>query len=130
MMDFGGDYETFHTGYPDPRISGLYATYKGSANLPQWDGDSCSNIEYASDGVKFPSFIQPDDSLKFFRKSMCRPVNLVRADNEVITKNSLSGYRYVFENNTLDNGRINEKNKCYCRKGKWCLQFTKQRMSY
>lgn len=118
MMDFNKDYETFYTGVPDARISGLYATYRGSPNLPQWDGDHCSNIEYASDGVKFPSFLQPNDTVKFFRKSMCRPVNLRRADNEPLIKGSLSGYRYVFEDNMLDNGRINEENKCFCRKGK------------
>lgn len=28
--------------------------------------------------------------------------------------------KYVFEENSLDNGEINEKNKCFCRNGK-CL---------
>nr|XP_013100075.1 unnamed protein product [Stomoxys calcitrans] len=117
MMDFNKDYETFHTGVSDSRISGLYATYRGSENLPQWDGDHCSNINYASDGVKFPSFLEPNDTIKFFRKSMCRPVRLRRADDERILKGSLTGYRYIFEENMLDNGRVNEKNKCFCRKG-------------
>uniref|UniRef100_A0A1I8N7B3 CD36 family protein n=1 Tax=Musca domestica TaxID=7370 RepID=A0A1I8N7B3_MUSDO len=117
MMDFNNDFETFHTGVPDPRFSGLYATYRGSPNLRQWDGEHCSNIENASDGVKFPSFIKPNDTIKFFRKSMCRPVTLHRADDELINKGSLSGYRYIFEDNLLDNGRVNENNKCFCRKG-------------
>ncbi|XP_075149222.1 scavenger receptor class B member 1 isoform X2 [Haematobia irritans] len=117
MMDFNKDYETFHTGVPDPRISGLYATYRGSSNLPQWEGEHCSNIDKASDGVKFPSFLQPNDTIKFFRKSMCRPVRLRRADDERVLRGSLTGYRYIFEENMLDNGRINEKNKCFCRKG-------------
>lgn len=77
MYDFENDFETFYTGVPNPTISGLYATYRGKKDLPHWKGDYCSNIEMASDGVKFPSFIQPNDSLKFFRKSMCRPINLV-----------------------------------------------------
>lgn len=77
MYDFDTDYETFYTGVEDPSISGLYATYRGSANLPQWDGEHCSNINLASDGTKFRSFIKPNDTIKFFRKSMCRPQTLV-----------------------------------------------------
>lgn len=81
MYDFSTDFETFYTGVPDPAFSGLYATYRGETTLPQWEGDHCSNIEYASDGTKFRSFIQPNDTVKFFRKSMCRPINLVSKQN-------------------------------------------------
>lgn len=77
MYDFGTDFETFYTGVPNPSLSGLYATYRGDANLEQWEGEHCSNIDQASDGTKFKSFIQPNDTVKFFRKSMCRPINLV-----------------------------------------------------
>ncbi|TDG46135.1 hypothetical protein AWZ03_007477 [Drosophila navojoa] len=116
MYDFSTDFETFHTGVPDPAISGLYATYRGETTLPQWEGDHCSNIEYASDGTKFKSFIQPNETVKFFRKSMCRPINLYR-DGEERTFGSLKGYNYVFEENAFDNGAINEANKCFCRHG-------------
>ncbi|KAM7351909.1 scavenger receptor class B member 1 isoform 2-T2 [Cochliomyia hominivorax] len=117
MYDFDSDFETFHTGIPDPSVSGLYATYMGKTDLPHWKGDHCSNIENASDGVKFPSFIQPNDSIKFFRKSMCRPINLYRSQDERVQVGSLTGYKYVFEENALDNGRINPENKCFCRHG-------------
>ncbi|XP_053961153.1 scavenger receptor class B member 1 isoform X1 [Anastrepha ludens] len=117
MYDFSTDYETFYTGATNPGISGLYATYRGSTNLPQWDGEHCSNIELASDGTKFKSFIQPNDTIKFFRKSMCRPINLYRT-GEPQTYGSLTGYKYVFEENAFDNGINNEANKCFCRKGK------------
>ncbi|XP_054083569.1 scavenger receptor class B member 1 isoform X2 [Zeugodacus cucurbitae] len=117
MYDFSTDYETFYTGATNPAISGLYATYRGKTNLPQWDGEHCSNIELASDGTKFRSFIQPNDSIKFFRKSMCRPINLYRS-GEPQTYGSLTGYKYVFEENAFDNGVNNEANKCFCRKSK------------
>ncbi|XP_036321468.1 scavenger receptor class B member 1 isoform X2 [Rhagoletis pomonella] len=117
MYDFSTDYETFYTGATNPGISGLYATYRGSTNLPQWDGEHCSNIELASDGTKFKSFIQPNETIKFFRKSMCRPINLYRT-GEPQTYGSLTGYKYVFEENAFDNGINNEANKCFCRKGK------------
>ncbi|XP_051858573.1 scavenger receptor class B member 1 isoform X2 [Drosophila albomicans] len=116
MYDFSTDFETFHTGAANPSISGLYDTYRGEKTLPQWEGDHCSNIEYASDGTKFKSFIQPNDSVKFFRKSMCRPINLYRVGEER-TFGSLKGYDYVFEENAFDNGAINEDNKCFCRQG-------------
>ncbi|XP_002133269.1 scavenger receptor class B member 1 isoform X1 [Drosophila pseudoobscura] len=116
MYDFSTDFETFYTGVPNPALSGLYATYRGETTLPQWEGDHCSNIEYASDGTKFKSFIEPNETVKFFRKSMCRPINLYRV-GEQRTFGSLKGYNYVFEDNAFDNGATNEANKCFCRKG-------------
>ncbi|ALC40414.1 CG40006 [Drosophila busckii] len=116
MYDFSSDFETFYTGVPNPAISGLYATYRGETTLPNWETDHCSNIEYASDGTKFKSFIQPNDTVKFFRKSMCRPINLYRVGEER-TFGSLRGYDYVFEDNAFDNGATNEANKCFCRNG-------------
>lgn len=77
MYDFDGDHETFYTGETDNSISGLYDTFMGSKNLKQWNTDHCNYIGGASDGTKFKSFIQPEDDLLFFRKSMCRPQRLV-----------------------------------------------------
>lgn len=77
MYDFSGDFSTFYTGETDISLSGLYDTFRGSPNLPQWEGDYCSNIRNASDGTKFKSFIKDDEELLFFRKSMCRPQRLV-----------------------------------------------------
>lgn len=81
MYDFVGDFETFYTGSTDASISGLYDTFMGSKHLKQWDDEHCSNINMASDGTKFKSFIKPDENLLFFRKSMCRPQRLVRISN-------------------------------------------------
>ncbi|KAH8272209.1 hypothetical protein KR018_011741, partial [Drosophila ironensis] len=116
MYDFSTDFETFYTGQSDPSLSGLYATYRGETNLPQWTNDHCSNIEYASDGTKFKSFILHNETVKFFRKSMCRPIQLYRVGGEK-TFGSLKGYSYVFEENAFDNGLTNKANKCFCRKG-------------
>ncbi|XP_050746290.1 scavenger receptor class B member 1 isoform X2 [Drosophila biarmipes] len=116
MYDFSTDFETFYTGVPNPALSGLYATYRGETNLPQWEGNHCSNIEFASDGTKFKSFMQSNETVKFFRKSMCRPINLYRVGEEK-TYGRLKGYSYVFEDNAFDNGETNKANKCFCRKG-------------
>jgi scavenger receptor class B, member 1 len=77
MYDFTGDFETFFTGETDPTMSGLYDTFRGSTDLPHWEGKHCSNIQNASDGTKFKSFIKDNETLLFFRKSMCRPQRLV-----------------------------------------------------
>lgn len=82
MYDFNGDYETFFTGEQFPQKSGLYDTYKGSQHLPQWEEDYCSNVTGASDGTKFESFLEPNDTVKFFRKSLCRPINMVSVKNK------------------------------------------------
>lgn len=83
MYDFTGDFETFFTGERDSRMAGLYDTFRGSTDLPHWDGKHCSNIQNASDGTKFKSFLEEDDELLFFRKSMCRPQRLV-SFNEIL----------------------------------------------
>lgn len=77
MYDFKGDFATFYTGETDIRKSGLYDTFHGSANLPQWKHEHCSKIQGASDGTKFTSYIKENETLLFFRKSMCRPQRLV-----------------------------------------------------
>lgn len=85
MYDFDGDYETIYTGETDVTKAGLIDTYRGSTDLPQWDGRHCSNIQGASDGTKFPGYIQQNDSLLFFRKSMCRSQWLVRNVTTYVT---------------------------------------------
>lgn len=82
MYDFSGDYETFFTGETDSALSGLYDTFRGSTDLPHWKGEHCSNIQTASDGTKFKSFIKDNETLLFFRKSMCRPQRLVSFINQ------------------------------------------------
>lgn len=77
MYDFKGDFATFFTGETDISMSGLYDTFHGSPNLPQWKGEHCSKIQGASDGTKFKGFMKEEDELLFFRKSMCRPQRLV-----------------------------------------------------
>lgn len=117
MYDFSGDYETFFTGSQEPQKSGLYDTYRGSQDLPHWEGDYCSNITGASDGTKFESFLEPNDTVKFFRKSLCRPIRMVRDPNGDGEESGLASSKYIFEENALDNGQYEEKNKCFCRKG-------------
>lgn len=118
MYDFDGDSETIYTGETDIRMTGLIDTYNGDVNLSQWTG-KCANVQGASDGAKFPSYIQPNDTLLFFRKSLCRSARLVRIGEQVIE--SLDTYKYTFRENELDNGAVNPENKCFCRQGR-CLQ--------
>ncbi|XP_011877629.1 PREDICTED: scavenger receptor class B member 1 isoform X2 [Vollenhovia emeryi] len=118
MYDFDGDFETIYTGETDIRLTGLIDKYNGDVNLPQWPG-KCANVQGASDGVKFPSFIEPNDTILFFRKSLCRSERLVRIGEKVVQ--DLDTYKYTFMENELDNGAVNPENKCYCRKGE-CLK--------
>jgi len=119
MYDFDGDTSTTFTGDTDLRMSGLLDNYNGKTTLPQWEAP-CNNISGASDGTKFNSLIQKNQTLKFFRKSMCRPMPLEKVGEEVVS--GLHGYRYHFKTNALDNGEVNPDNKCYCRK-KICLPY-------
>ncbi|EFN87706.1 Scavenger receptor class B member 1 [Harpegnathos saltator] len=118
MYDFDGDYETIYTGETDIRMTGLIEKYNGDVNLPQWTG-KCANVHGASDGTKFQGFIQPNDTLLFFRKSLCRSARMVRVGEKTVK--SLYSYHYTFMENELDNGAVNPENKCFCRQGT-CLK--------
>ncbi|XP_070501982.1 scavenger receptor class B member 1 [Chironomus tepperi] len=120
MYDFSGDFATYYTGENDIRMSGLYDTFHGSPDLPQWKGEHCSNIQGASDGTKFMSFMQENDTLLFFRKSMCRPQRLKRI-GKVDPVQGLEAVKFAFEDNALDNGVHNDLNKCFCRDPNKCL---------
>lgn len=76
MYDFEGDYETVYTGQTDERLTGLIEKYNGASSLPQWSG-SCAVVTGSSDGAKFQSYIKPNDTLRFFRKSLCRSEAMV-----------------------------------------------------
>ncbi|CAK1546515.1 unnamed protein product [Leptosia nina] len=118
MYDFEGDYETIYTGETDISQSGLIDTYRGSTDLPQWPEKHCSNVQYASDGTKFKSGIVKNDSLLFYRKSLCRAAPLIPVKEG--EKNGLKGVMYTFPDHMMDNGKYYEENKCFCRHGK-CL---------
>lgn len=77
MYDFDDDFETVYTGESDPRLTGLIESYRGSETLPQWKG-KCANVKGSSDATKFQSYIQPNETLRFFRKSLCRSEAMVR----------------------------------------------------
>lgn len=81
MYDFEGDFETVHTGEYDVRQTGLIDKYNGDVNLPQWTG-RCANVGGASDGAKFKSYIEPNDTLIFYRKSLCRSARMVSKNNQ------------------------------------------------
>jgi len=76
MYDFEGDVATIYTGVTDIKKTGLLATYNRAPKIPQWEMP-CGNVKDASDGTKFPSFIKENDTLLFFRKSLCRSMSLV-----------------------------------------------------
>ncbi|KAG7212792.1 hypothetical protein KM043_013051 [Ampulex compressa] len=117
MYDFDGDFETVYTGEDDVRMTGLIDKYNGDVNLPQWPG-KCGNVNGASDGAKFKSYIEPNETLLFFRKSLCRSKRMYRTGDR-ITK-GLYTYEYKFVENEMDNGAFNPENKCFCREGR-CL---------
>ncbi|XP_048003958.1 scavenger receptor class B member 1-like isoform X1 [Leguminivora glycinivorella] len=118
MYDFKGDYETIYTGEADVRDSGLIDTYRGSKDLPQWQGSHCSNVQGASDGTKFRGGVTRNESLLFFRKSLCRAAPLIPVEEGV--KSGLKAYMYTFPEHLFDNGKHIPENKCFCRNGN-CL---------
>ncbi|XP_065217044.1 scavenger receptor class B member 1-like isoform X2 [Planococcus citri] len=119
MYDFNGDVETTYTGEKDLHLSGILATYNRSPTLPQWEAP-CNKVEGSSDGTKFPTNIKPNETLWFFRKSMCRAVPMVPT-GATTTHDGIPTARYRFKEDALDNGESNEENKCFCSNGQ-CLR--------
>ncbi|CAH1989153.1 unnamed protein product [Acanthoscelides obtectus] len=116
MYDFDGDFETVYDGQKlGVKNIGLIEKYRGSTKIPQWESP-CGDVTGASDGTKFPGYIQPNDTLLFFRKSMCRAKSLIKV-NETIA-NGLKAYVYNFDPESDDNGHIHERNKCFCNREK------------
>lgn len=62
--------------YADHLRAGTFAAYNSETKLKQWKAP-CNKFDGASDAVKFPAEIQPNQSLSFFMKSMCRAVPMV-----------------------------------------------------
>lgn len=78
MYDFDDDFETIYTGTnEDETISGLMDTWRGSRHLPHWGNTSCAQIHMASDGSKFRGKLEPNDTILFYRKSLCRAAPMV-----------------------------------------------------
>lgn len=46
----------------------------------------------------------------------------MRVGNATI-KSDLEAYKYQFEANAMDNGYVDERNKCFCREGKYISNF-------
>ncbi|CAH2101746.1 unnamed protein product [Euphydryas editha] len=118
MYDFNGDFETIFTGETDIALAGLIDTYRGSTDLPHWDGKHCSNVQYASDGTKFRGAVSRNQSILFYRKSLCRAAPLIPIEEGV--RHGFKAYKYMFPEHMLDNGKNIEENKCFCRYGN-CL---------
>ncbi|XP_065172223.1 scavenger receptor class B member 1-like isoform X3 [Atheta coriaria] len=118
MYNFEGDYETVYTGANDINAAGLIETYNGAPQMPQWEG-RCGNIANSSDGTKFRSNIQPNETQKFFRKSVCRPQTLMMTNHTI--QSGLEAFVYKFPANAMDNGIVDSENACFCRT-KQCLR--------
>ncbi|PSN32018.1 hypothetical protein C0J52_18110 [Blattella germanica] len=119
MYNFDGDFATVFTGEKEVKQAGMIEKYRGLNYLPHWDGEHCQKLEGASDATKFPSLIEKNETLYFYRKSVCRtmPAMFTGVESSI---NGLTAYQYKFPKNTLDNGEVDERNKCFCRKGR-CL---------
>lgn len=97
MYDFEGDYETVYTGQKlGLENIGLIEKYRGSTRIPQWDSP-CGDVSGSSDGTKFPSYIKPNDTLLFFRKSMCRAKALVSFSSSLAESWPLFAFKVIVE---------------------------------
>lgn len=105
MYDFEGDYINVYTGEKDIRRTGLIEKYNGDVNLPQWTG-KCANVKGASDGAKYANYIEPNDTVLFFRKSLCRSATLVSCISLLVHVKHL---RITYSNNFIISCNISSK---------------------
>lgn len=77
--DFKGDVSTTFSGELNTDLTGQIDTYNHLPYLPQWE-PPCNRLQLTSDGMKFPNNIKPNQTLMFYRKSICRTIPLVRKE--------------------------------------------------
>lgn len=62
--------------YADHVKAGTFAVYNNATTLKHWKAP-CNEFDGSSDAVKFPAEIQPNQTLLFYTKSMCRAIPMV-----------------------------------------------------
>ncbi|CAG9815054.1 unnamed protein product [Phaedon cochleariae] len=88
----------------------LIDKYDGSEFLPNRGGNCKDEVRGATEGVLYPQKSSKTDVLRYFRKTLCRNVNLVYT-NEV-EKYGVTGYRYEVPADFF-NRTFPEEDDCY-----------------
>lgn len=73
-------------------------------------GDCNATLNGATEGAMFPSNIQKDDVVWYWRKTLCRPVPL-HFDEELI-HSGLNAYKFILKTNVFDRCK-NSTADCY-----------------
>lgn len=108
-------------------------TYNGSPGLSQWgyikhngnvtpaEDVTCNTVQGATEGTLFPSHLNKQAVFRVFRKSFCRALPIIFQE-ELVSKEGISVYKYGFADNFLDPPDINPDNQCLCKKNNKCLK--------
>lgn len=88
-------------------------TYDYRPTVPGYfpeDGDCFASIVDSSEGAAYPQKLTEDDTLVYWRKTLCRPAPLTF--EKKMKKDSLIAYKYLLRENTYDRLK-NRTADCY-----------------
>ncbi|KAJ8956251.1 hypothetical protein NQ318_014983 [Aromia moschata] len=78
----------------------LIDKYDGSEYMPDLEGKCEDKVANSSEGISYPQYLTKNDTLRYWRKTLCR-VGTLRYSHEV-EMYGVTAYRYELENTTYD----------------------------
>ncbi|XP_018567424.1 scavenger receptor class B member 1-like isoform X2 [Anoplophora glabripennis] len=79
----------------------LIDKYDGTDNLPHFNGDKCGDkVTNSSEGVSYPQFLTRNDTLKYWRKTLCKVGNLYYSRD--VKLYGVDAFRYDLTPSTFD----------------------------
>lgn len=88
-------------------------SWNGGTTVPGFQpekGDCDANIEGSTEGALYPQLINNDTELRYFRKSLCRPVSLHY--EEEMQMGNLKAYKFILRDDVFDRFK-NRTADCY-----------------
>lgn len=107
--DFRDDV-TVYIGPENARRFFTMNQFHGSPRFGYWSGEKCDTVEGATEGVVYPQYLTRNDTLKYFRKSICRVNPIYYAAD--VTRDGMSAFRFELPGSTYDRP-ANPEEECY-----------------
>ncbi|XP_049766991.1 scavenger receptor class B member 1-like [Schistocerca cancellata] len=84
--------------------------FHGSPRFGYWSGEKCDAVAGATEGVVYPQYLTKNDTLKYFRKTICRITPIYYTGD--VTRDGVSAFRFELPGETYDRP-ANPEEECY-----------------
>ncbi|KAK7866502.1 hypothetical protein R5R35_014364 [Gryllus longicercus] len=94
------DEVTVHIGPGSDRRFFTMDRYHGRPRFGYWPDERCDTVEGATEGVLYQQDIRRNDSLRYFRKALCRVAPITYAGD--VLRDGVDAYRFELPDNFFD----------------------------